>query len=73
MDMDERVKTIFVNVVRMTKELNIIPLTEGVETKEQAEFLREVGCEYVQGYYYSRPLPEADFIKYLSEHEIIEI
>ena len=72
-DMDERVKTIFVNVVRMTKELNIIPLTEGVETKEQAEFLREVGCVLAQGYYYSRPLPEADFIKYLSEHEIIEI
>ena len=57
----------------MTKELNIIPLTEGVETKEQAEFLREVGCVLAQGYYYSRPLPEADFIKYLSEHEIIEI
>lgn len=72
-DMDERVKTIFVNVVRMTKELNIIPLTEGVETKEQAEFLREVGCVLAQGYYYSRPLPEADFIKYLSEHEIVEI
>lgn len=72
-DMDERVKTIFINVVKMAKELNIIPLTEGVETKEQAEFLKEVGCVLAQGYYYSRPLPEADFEKYVAEHDVLDI
>lgn len=71
-DMDERVKTIFVNVVKMAKELNIIPLTEGVETKEQADFLKEVGCDLAQGYYYSRPLPESEFEKYVSEHEVLD-
>jgi len=36
-----------------------------VETEKQLAFLKSSGCEEIQGYYYSRPLPEDDFVKFL--------
>lgn len=45
-------------------EFNIV--AEGVETKEQAEKLQKMGCEYLQGYYFSKPLCKEDFIKYIT-------
>ena len=38
---------------------------EGVETPAQLERVSEAGCNLIQGYYFSRPLPEADFLRYL--------
>ena len=43
-------------------------VAEGVETKEQADFLSSWGVEYLQGYYYSRPLNEDDFLEYMRTH-----
>jgi diguanylate cyclase (GGDEF)-like protein len=45
------------SVVRMAKWLKLPVIAEGVETRQQAEFLRTIGCNCVQGYYYSRPVP----------------
>lgn len=45
------------SIVNMAKELGLHTLAEGVETEEQFEFLREIGCEKVQGYLFSPPLP----------------
>ncbi len=50
--------TIVSSVVRMAKWLNMPVIAEGVETVEQADFLRSIGCDYIQGYLYSRPLEE---------------
>ena len=50
-------KIILSNIINMAKQLNMKVLSEGVETKEQAEFLREVRCDMVQGYFYSKPMP----------------
>ncbi len=44
-------------VIALTKSLNLRVIAEGVETKEQKEFLVENGCENIQGYYYSKPIP----------------
>lgn len=52
--------TIISSVVRMAKWLGLPVIAEGVETVEQADFLRSIGCNYIQGYLYSRPVPEAD-------------
>ena len=49
------------SIVRMAKWLNMPVIAEGVETMEQADFLRSIGCEYIQGYLYSRPLPESEY------------
>ncbi len=54
---DARSKTIIKSIVSMAKQLGVQTLAEGVETKEQLDFLREVGCEKVQGYFFSKPLP----------------
>ncbi|MBQ9412660.1 MAG: EAL domain-containing protein [Oscillospiraceae bacterium] len=43
-------------------------VVEGVETMEQVTALRVLGCDYVQGYFYSKPLPAKDFEQYLAEH-----
>lgn len=53
--------TIISSIVRMAKWLDMPVIAEGVETMGQADFLRSIGCEYIQGYLYSKPLPEEDF------------
>ncbi len=53
---DEKSKHIVTSIIDMAKKLGIQTLAEGVETKEQYDFLRSIGCEKVQGYYLSKPL-----------------
>ena len=54
-------------IIEMSKSLGITNIAEGVENKETANTLAELGCEMGQGYYWSRPLPQKDFIALLSE------
>ncbi len=54
-------RIILEQVVLMANELNVGILAEGVETKEQIEQLQRMGCDQVQGFYYSRPMPNEDF------------
>lgn len=56
-DFNEESRKIIRSIVLMAKMLGIHVLAEGVETKEQVEFLRKIGCEKIQGFYYGRPLP----------------
>lgn len=55
-------------IISMAKSLRLEVIAEGVETPQQLAFLRENGCDDIQGYYFSKPLTEADFIKFLTEH-----
>lgn len=66
-DDDAKSRRILTAVVHMTKWLGIQSIVEGVETKEQLEYLKSIGCTQVQGFYYSKPMPEEDFVKYLNE------
>ncbi len=61
-------KTIIAAIVDMAKRLGIQTLCEGVETVQQAEFLREIGCERLQGFLFAQPLPFEEFIEYFSDH-----
>ena len=56
----EKSKTILASVVDMAKKLGIQTLAEGVETKEQSDYLRSIGCEKMQGYFYGKPTPYED-------------
>ncbi len=58
---NNRVGTIVTAIARMAKWLNVPLLAEGVETREQYEFLRSIGCAYIQGYYFAKPMPSAQF------------
>ena len=61
----QRGRIIVENTIVMSRQLGLKVVAEGVETKEQAEFLRKAGCDIVQGYYYSKPVPAVDFEKLL--------
>lgn len=58
--------TILSSVVRMAKWMNLPVIAEGVETAAQADFLRSIGCEYIQGYLYAKPMPEQEYEALLS-------
>ncbi len=59
---NDKSKQILINAIHMAKDLGIHTLAEGVETKEQLEFLKSIGCEKVQGYYYGKPQAPMDAI-----------
>jgi EAL domain-containing protein (putative c-di-GMP-specific phosphodiesterase class I)/CheY-like chemotaxis protein len=48
-------------VIGMAQRMHLRTIAEGVETEAQLGYLRKLGCEVMQGYYFSRPVPEADF------------
>ncbi len=64
---------IIVNVIKMAHMMGLPVISEGVETEEQRNSLRNMDCDYVQGYYYYRPMPKDKFEKLLREHDIVEL
>ena len=60
------------SVVQMAKWLDTPLIAEGVETMEQADYMKSLGCNYIQGYLYSKPVPEEDFLVQLKKlrHEV---
>lgn len=56
-NLNEQGLEIIRSIILMAKRLSLHTLAEGVETEEQARFLRDIGCEMIQGWYYAKPLP----------------
>lgn len=54
-------------IIGMSRLLELDTVAEGVETEEQVEKLRKMGCQYVQGYYYAKPMPAGDFEFYMKK------
>ena len=57
----EKSRIILESIIAMSRRLGMGVVTEGVETLAQVEFLRSIGCEMFQGYYFAKPMPVADF------------
>ena len=51
----------------MIKEMNLEIVCEGIEEKEHLDTMKQFGIEYIQGYYFSKPLPEAEFLNFINE------
>lgn len=57
------------NCVRMIHQMNLDILVEGVETEAQIKLLEPMGVKYLQGYYFSKPVPKAEFLKIVKEND----
>lgn len=65
----EEDQIILESVIHMAKRLHMQVLVEGVEMREQQEMLTQMGCDFAQGYYFSRPIPMKDFLTLLEKQE----
>lgn len=63
-------KIIVKNVIAMCLDLKVDVVTEGIETKEQVDFIMRCGCQIAQGFYYSKPLCVNDFEKFATEYMV---
>lgn len=61
-------QTILFGCIKMMHTLGLSIVAEGIETASQAEDLRAHGVEFLQGYYYSKPIPEDEFLKFIERH-----
>jgi len=59
-DKDPNDAAIVTAIVAMAHALKLTVVAEGVETKEHLDFLRNLGCDQIQGYLFSRPVPASD-------------
>ena len=59
---DKRHREVIRFIMNMAKALNIQVISEGIETKEQAELIYDMGCDFAQGFYYSRPKPYMELL-----------
>lgn len=58
---DDDSRKILKNIVSLNKDMNKIVVCEGVEEKEESDYLKSIGCDLIQGYYYSKPQPKEEF------------
>lgn len=61
-------KNIFNYIMSLAKHLEVKTIAEGVETKEQVEFVRNSECDIIQGYYYSKPITKEEFEEYFNKY-----
>ena len=64
---DEKAHTVVANVISMAHDLGISVVVEGIETQADFEMSKELGADFVQGYYFSKPMPMEEFIKLVSK------
>lgn len=71
-EQSEQGRNMVATIVTIAHNLDLQVVAEGVETNQQLSFLAGLRCEQLQGYLYSKPLPESDFQKYLLSHQITD-
>lgn len=68
MMVSDKGRLILEHIITMAEQLHLGLIAEGVETREQVEVLKQMGCDQVQGYYYAKPMPEGEFYGLLLEN-----
>lgn len=71
LESNEKSKVLIDCIVDMAGRINMLTLTEGVETETQAEFLNQIGCKRLQGYLFGKPIPKNDLYRRIEEGELI--
>lgn len=65
---EEKIQIAVKSIIFLAKSFNAKTIAEGVETKEQLEILKNLGVDYIQGYYFAKPMPFEEVVKYLKLH-----
>jgi len=68
---NEKAQTLIDCIIKMANRINMLTLTEGVETKVQADFLNRVGCNRLQGYLFGKPIPKGALYERIDKGELI--
>ena len=71
-DDDHKGVHILESIVNMAKTMGVPIIVEGVETREETDFIASLGCRYVQGYYFYKPMPVPDFEELIGDPEHID-
>ena len=67
----EKSRTLIDCIIKMATRINMLTLTEGVETREQADFLHNIGCGRLQGYLFGKPIPKEQFYRRIDDGELV--
>ena len=68
-NLNDTKKNIIEYIILIAKKLKIKTVAEGVENKEQVEYLKKLGCDFIQGYYYFKPLTKKEFEKQMNDRD----
>lgn len=71
LESSEKSRTLLDCIVKMANRINMLALTEGVETEAQADFLNRIGCTRLQGYLFGKPIPKDDLYTRIDKGELI--
>ena len=66
---EEKGFLILKNTIRMMKDIRMDVVVEGIEEKEYAEAVIDLGCDYIQGFYYARPMPKDQLLEFLASYK----
>ena len=66
---DEKAKAVVHAIIKMAHDMKIKVVSEGVETKEEADIISKAGIDYIQGFYYSKPLSKSEYLAFLKENQ----
>ncbi len=71
LEANPRLEIVARNTVRMIKDMQMKVVVEGIETEQMAKQFSDMECEYIQGFYYSRPLTREEFVRFISQAQQI--
>ena len=65
---DARMRDVIIQTVTILKKIGVEIVVEGVESKEASDWFEKIGCDFIQGYYYAKPMPKNEFLKFVRQH-----
>ena len=68
-DLTRKKPNLIEDILFIAKHIGVRTIAEGAETKEQVDFLNMLGCDMIQGYYYSKPIKKSDFEEYFLDNK----
>ena len=69
MEKDDKNKKMVELIIDIAKFLRVPTVAEGVETETQLQTLKKMGCDVIQGYYFSKPVPPEEFVKFIEKEK----